>query len=278
MSHHHHAAGAPAAETQAPATATEPNEADRLLGGVPVGEMIVHSTAGEARDNDDAIIPNEADMLLNQAFDIVSDDEIRSTYPDRLMEPLVTDFESLALSDNNEEEMADLTAAQTTDLIQAIHRDHLLNEIDAHASGVSLQGIDGMISPSSLLSNDEFKHLQNPMPVVNEDGSTIPTGEVLQPGPMLEPEDQVAIMRFMQGEIKDDELTEKQKEVLVSMLLREGGGFKTKPGQTPLEAASEFFGQMRRMNQQNPVLFGRRVRLKHRTSKTRDKKKSKKKR
>lgn len=233
-------------------------------GGLPLDEVYMESAVSD----EPKTVLSEADLLLINSLDDAADAD------DRPIDPLVTDFERMALEDPDEE-LEDLSAAQTTELVHAINNDHLNNVIEANIAGTPNLAFDELVSPAQSLG-DDFKHLVDPMPMLDATGMAIPMGEELVQDPStMTYEDQKALNDFFRGRIKEDQLTDKQKEFLVQSLMRAGGG----QGVNSQEVMKQFFQRIQQMHKSNPVLFGRPVRLKQRVSKTRDKKhKGKKKR
>jgi len=224
---------------------------------------------------DDSFV--ESSFLSNPVKDAISLDYMdpEPSLPDVPIEPLQDNFEELALADDEEAEeiLPQLTAAEKDELSRAAIVDRALDALDPNPVGQS--PLNELISPSRIADPD-LDYLTNPMPFLAEDGSTIPMGEELVPGHTVDqspasPEDQAAVLEYMQGTRK--ELSMKQKNILIQQLVQTGGLEEALQGRSSSPALNQLFADIRRMQKRTPMLFGRPVRLKKRTSKTRKKKK-----
>lgn len=275
-------------------------------GGIPVGEVTVLSATGDTPQPE----PNEADRLLSQEIPeesapaaqaheftqlyphqhqidaveaimasepvtVVGDQLTVASEDDTPIQPLRDDFEALALGDDigDDEELPPLSEAERDAVSRAAIMDHALDTSSPLLVG---QGAANELVSPAFIADPVKDYLTNPMPYLNEDGTPMPIGEDLQMGhdpkaPMGTPEDQAAILEYMQGKRKD--LTVQQKNILVAQLLQSGGLEEALQGRSSSPALNQLFADIRRMHKQGPMLFGRPVKLKKRTSKTRKKKK-----
>jgi hypothetical protein len=205
---------------------------------------------------------NEMAALRNQAL------------KDKPIEEVNSDFEAMAL---NEEPPPPLTDAELEDFSKQVEHDHALDSIQI-AEPIVMPD-EALVSPTAMAlagGVEDYSFLNNPMPLLQPNGDEMPLDDqVMPPPPQVSAEDQLAINEFMTGKRK--ELTPLQKNILVGQLLKNGNLDAALQGRSSSPALNSLFADMRRLQKQYPLLFGRHVHIKKRTSKARDKKKKGKK-
>jgi hypothetical protein len=271
MSHHHHHAHTESATSEAQA-----NEA--------LQQQRAHDAVDRAVDRTQELLeqgsdPQEVLETARREGYLPEDVIPLANAAEAPIEALTTDFDQLALEDEN---LEPLTAEQEASLVKSIHQDHAgvvqqAASTGALASLASDVPMDLPVSPSQMFEHD-VNYLQDPMPAFNPDGTPMTRRHEQMGEPLGSPEDHAAINAYLQG--KSKELTDYQKELLTNQLLRTGAlGDKFK-NMSSSEALNSLFNDIKRMQafaKRNPVTFGFRVPLKSRKSKTRDKKKAKRK-
>jgi hypothetical protein len=200
--------------------------------------------------------------------------EVLDTSNDKPIEAMADNFEELALED---EELPLLTESQEVELVSAI-----VNDVDAermqnaahYGSLADAVPIDDMpISPHGLFE-DMYEGLDNPMPMTDDKGVPLDQGRRASGPPIIGTQaDRDQVDKFIRGETK--KLTRMQQAILFMKLEQEGTLEAAVNGKSGSPALNSFFNDLKRMQKQNPVVFGRPVHVKQRTSKTRDKGKKK---
>jgi hypothetical protein len=200
--------------------------------------------------------------------------EALDTSNDKPIEAMADNFEEMALED---EELPLLTASQEAELAVAIVNDVEAARMQSAAHYGSLADAVPMddipVSPHQLFE-DYYDGLDNPMPMTDAQGNPLNDGRRASGPPIMGTQaDRDAVDMFIRGEIRT--LTKMQQYLLFNKLHQEGTLETALKGQSASPALNSFFNHLRRMQKQRPVVFGREVPIKHRTSKSRDKGKKK---
>lgn len=205
---------------------------------------------------------------------VKTDVPIFDTTQDKLIETIETNFEELALED---EDLPLLNTDQEVELVTAIANDveaeRMQNSAHYGSLGDAVPMDDVPLSPQALFE-DPYQGLDNPMPMTDDKGNPIDQSRRAEGPPILGTQaDRDAVEMFIKGEIRT--LTPMQRNLLFFKLQQEGTLDVAIKGQSSSPALNTFFNDLRRMQKQYPMVFGRHVKLKQRTSKTRAKGKKK---
>lgn len=206
---------------------------------------------------------------------VTTDVPIFDTTKDTPIEPIASNFEELALED---EELPALNTAQEIELVQAIAADveteRMQNGAHYGSLGDAVPLDDLPLSPQALFE-DPYLGLDTPMPITDERGNPIDEGRrALGPEILGTQADRDAVNMFIRGEIRT--LTPMQRNLLILKLQQEGSLADAIQGKSASPALNSFFNDLRRMQRQYREVFGRHVKVVNRTSKTRVKKGKKK--
>lgn len=205
---------------------------------------------------------------------VKTDVPIFDTTKDKPLEAIADNFEEMALED---EDLPLLNTAQETELVTAIVNDveseRMQNSAHYGSLGDAVPLDDLPLSPQALFE-DPYQGLENAMPMTDDKGIPIEQGRRAEMPPMLGSQaDRDAVDMFIKGEIRT--LTPMQRNLLIFKLQQEGTLDAAVKGQSSSPALNTFFNDLRRMQKQYPMVFGRHVKIKQRSSKTRDKGKKK---
>jgi hypothetical protein len=201
---------------------------------------------------------------------VKTDVPIFDTTKDTPIETINSNFEEMALE---EEEIPLLNTAQEIELVTAIANDveteRMQNVAHYGSLGDAVPLDDLPLSPQALFE-DPYAGLENAMPMTDDKGNPIDQGRRAEGPPMIGTQaDRDAVDMFIKGEIRT--LTPMQRNLLIFKLQQEGKLDEAVKGQSSSPALNSFFNDLRRMQKQYPVVFGRHVKVKQRVSKTRTK-------